>query len=81
MPANSLNAIFRQLALLMGRSDTYPPGGSSFRVLISASWYQSMTTHTRYRFIGVAMVFAHLLIALFAILLAALLLFLVTYMG
>jgi hypothetical protein len=49
--------------------------------LISASWYQGMTTHVRYRFIGVAMVLAHLLIALFAILLAALLLFLLTYMG
>jgi hypothetical protein len=30
-----------------------------------------MTTHIRYRFIGVAMVLAHLFIALFAILLAA----------
>jgi hypothetical protein len=59
------------------------PGASSFRVLISASWYQSMTTHSRYRyrFIGDAIVLAYLLNALFAILLAALLLFLLTYMG
>jgi len=40
-----------------------------------------MTTHNRYRFIGDAMVLAYLLNALFAILLAALLLFLLTYMG
>jgi hypothetical protein len=40
-----------------------------------------MTTHSRYRFIGVALVLAHLLNALFAILLAALLLFLLTYLG
>jgi hypothetical protein len=42
---------------------------------------QSMTAHTRFHFIGVAAVLAHLLIALFAILLAALLSFLLTYMG
>jgi hypothetical protein len=40
-----------------------------------------MTTHNRYRFIGDALVLAYLLNALFAILLAALLLFLLTYMG
>jgi hypothetical protein len=40
-----------------------------------------MFTHTRYHFIGVAMMLAYLLNALFAILLAALLLFLLTYMG
>jgi hypothetical protein len=46
--------------------------------LISASWYQNMTTHTRYRFIGVALVLAKLLIALFAIVFAVPLLFLLT---
>jgi hypothetical protein len=40
-----------------------------------------MITHTRFHFIGVALVLAHLLIALFAILLEALLSFLLTYMG
>jgi hypothetical protein len=40
-----------------------------------------MTTHTRFDFIGVAVVLAYLLNALFAILLAALLLFLLMYMG
>jgi polyferredoxin len=38
-----------------------------------------MTTHTRYHFIGIAVVLAYLLIALFAILLAAPLLFLLTH--
>jgi hypothetical protein len=41
----------------------------------------ALRTPTRFRFIGVAMVLTYLLIALFAILLAALLLFLLTYMG
>jgi hypothetical protein len=40
-----------------------------------------MTPHARFHFIGVAVALAYLLIALFAILLAALLLFLLTYMG
>jgi hypothetical protein len=40
-----------------------------------------MTPHTRFHFIDVALVLAFVLIALFAILLAALLLFLLTYMG
>jgi len=39
-----------------------------------------MTTHTRFHFIGVALLLAHLLIALFVILLTALLLFLLTQM-
>jgi hypothetical protein len=52
----------------------------SFRVLISPSWCQNMTTHTE-ETIASAMVLACLLIALFAILLAAPLLFLLTHMG
>ena len=39
-----------------------------------------MTTHTRFHFLGVAVVLAYLLMALFAILLAGLLLFLLTHM-
>jgi hypothetical protein len=47
----------------------------SFRILISPSWCQNMTTHTE-ETIASGMVLACLLIALFAILLAAPLLFL-----
>jgi hypothetical protein len=49
--------------------------------LSRADYHVRMTTHTRFDFIGVAVVLAYLLNALFAILLAALLLFLLTYMG
>jgi hypothetical protein len=48
---------------------------------LRADYHVRMTTHTRFDFIGVAVVLAYLLNALFAILLAALLLFLLTYMG
>jgi hypothetical protein len=47
----------------------------------SSDYHVRMTTHTRFDFIGVAVVLAYLLNALFAIVLAALLLFLLTYMG
>jgi hypothetical protein len=40
-----------------------------------------MTMHTRFRFIGVTLMLTYLVIALFAILLAAFLLFVLTYMG
>jgi hypothetical protein len=48
---------------------------------LRADYHVRMTTHTRFDFIGVAVVLAYLLNALFAIVLAALLLFLLTYMG
>ena len=66
----------------MGRSNPLNElcAGGEFRVLISPSWCQSMTTHTD-ETIASAVVLACLLIALFAILLAAPLLFLLTHMG
>jgi hypothetical protein len=51
-----------------------------FSVLISSNWCQNMTTHTE-ETISSAVVLACLLMAVFAILLAAPLLFLLTYIG
>jgi hypothetical protein len=54
--------------------------GSKFKVLISPNWCQNMATHTE-ETISSAVVLACLLMAVFAILLAAPLLFLLTHIG